>query len=206
MKIDDQLSLYDIISKEYHITISGLSINETREIIKKNLDIISGIKLLSNKLPNKYLSEIDDEFIRATEISGSESIIYFKPNDDDFIYKLNDPNLKIDSNSFNDYVWNFLLLELFFPNCAYTKFTTIIDTNLLFMAQKMFDEPEPSSVAIKKLLIKYGFTWYPKYNGYIIAFEIGDKKLYCLMTDVAPANCRIVNGKLEAFDVKFKLL
>lgn len=208
--IDKQLKLYEIIlNDDSSLGFLGMSVDRTRSLISRNISLTTGISLIKDTIPNLNYSDLTEDFILATEISGSESEILFKENDDEFIYKLNHPSLKINDNKLNSYIWNIILQSWIFPECKYYDFKYVESIHgdpMIFMKQRMLDSRPPSQFLINKLMKDNGFEFSQKFNCYVSLLNLGDCEILLLIEDLNPSNARIINGKLYAFDPRFKLI
>lgn len=211
LTIEDQLSLAEFIYNE-GVTFMGFSLTKLKSLLEKDYNIQQGIDYLKRSIPKITLSYLDNNDYFAADnieenvtISGSESIIYFKQDDDELIYKLNNPHLKVSDNSFNHYIWCIILQEYLFPDAGYHDFKIInyFGDDLIFMSQKMFDtNSRPSDNSINSIMKKFGFGFKIQTNSWLNYI----RNVLVEISDLNPYNCRIIKGELQAFDPRFNLI
>lgn len=186
---DEYLVFYQGIREELHAKYQNYDL-----IILRDYNLSDGIRALASPIRNDYL----DQFIKAIDLSGSESIIYFDPHDDYSIYKLNDPDLKLNKIKFNDYLFNLILQDWLFPELSYTIIGRVNDKILL--QQPIAVGKPASSNQIKLLMESSGFK-YAK-GEYYLDYLNGVIKI----SDANPRNVFVKNNQLLGFDCKFELL
>ena len=199
------LEFYDRVLKDENVTFGEFSSNATRTILSKNLNLSSGLALLERKLPRITEEELELDYSANHGISGSESVIYFKSMDDKYIYKLNDPELKLEKSSkFNDYIFNFLLTDYVCPPCRYDhlKYMSVDKRPLIFMRQRSILGQVPPFSKIKFMLKENRWTFLQDSGSFVANLSGFD----ILMEDANEKNCLIKNNQLYIFDARFKLL
>jgi hypothetical protein len=211
-KLNKLLLLYKLlVSNDRSINFMELGVLKTAKLIKSNLTLVEGIKYLQKYLPRISNKEIYLNYDIPEGCQGNESLILFKEGDDDWIYKVNDPLRKVDSeeSDFNEYIFNFLLNDFFFPEARYSDFR--INGTEVFMRQKFFDPIEPTKSQIRSM-IQDGFKesyYIENIEGYATKLELdnsGIENLVLMIYDLFPKNCRIYKNKVVAFDAKYKLI
>lgn len=198
MDINKELNFYEAIGND--VSFMGLGKTETLKLLARNLSVNSGLNYMRSKL--RVIPKISDDFLEVKDISGSESVIYFKNKDDKFIYKANNPFLKITDGKFNSYIWCLMLQEYIFPDYKYFDFKYVESEKKIFMTQQMCLTAPTTFNRIKANMTSAGWEYTSDRSGFFAVIE----GMGILLYDLNESNARVKGMDVEGFDPRFELI
>ena len=198
-KIDKEIWLLNYIEQELlmddeEIPFLGFTKEQLSELFRKDLKLPSGINSL--KFPRITSLERLKPLI---DISGSESIIYLNPGQENVVYKLNDPSLKVEDNRLNSYCINLILQAFLFPVYEYTDLKRYQDKILM---EQVIAKGQPATQDQISSSMKSSGCYETANKDYIL--DLGE--ILIKISDLNVRNCTYYNNELQVFDAKFNIL
>jgi hypothetical protein len=170
------------------------------QLLKSDTPINPGVLKLKFLLPEITENQLEDKYIQDLDISGSELIIYWdRSGDDQYIYKLNDPQHKSFDERFNEIIVYYIFQDYLFPDCKYDNLKICGDK--MFVRQRATESGVPSRRQIESCMANAGY----RFSNETLAWMVDIRDISVRVSDLNEKNCKIKGSKLEIFDPRIRI-
>ena len=196
-KLNYELKLWSYIQSKS--TFFDLPIEEVTNLLERDFLIDDGITELKFLFPEIIENDLENEYNERSKLEGAESKIYWKINDDEYIYKLTDPHYKSLYGRFNEVLMYYILQDYLFNDFKYEDLKICGDE--MFVRQRATESDIPEMNQIISCMTNAGYD----FDDRKIVWMKNIKDISILIEDLNSANCRINENKLEVIDPMIRI-